>query len=238
MDIDPLEVIEKNEEDDKQQTAKNKLNAMVAVTVACLATFMGICHVKDDNIVQAMQQAQADKIDHWAFYQARNIRADIARSTISQLQLQAANTSGSQRSQYDAQIEAYQALVTKQDTEKVKLKQQAEDDQKTYDGLNFHDDQFDLADAAISIAISLLAVTALTNKSWLYWLALLPTSFGIVMGIAGLSNLSIHPDALTKLLSQVPSTSSTLDTVAWASTDRDRSTQSLVRVASQHENRV
>jgi hypothetical protein len=238
MDIDPLEVIEKNEEDGKQQTAKNKLNAMVAVTVACLATFMGICHVKDDNIVQAMQQAQADKIDHWAFYQARNIRADIARSTISQLQLQAANTSGSQRSQYDAQIEAYQALATKQDTEKAKLKQQAEEDQKTYDGLNFHDDQFDLADAAISIAISLLAVTALTNKSWLYWLALLPTSFGIVMGIAGLFNLSIHPDALTKLLSQVLSTSSTLDTVAWASTDRDRSTQSLVRVASQHENRV
>ena len=30
-----------------------------------LATFMGICKVKDDNIVQAMQQAQADKIDNY-----------------------------------------------------------------------------------------------------------------------------------------------------------------------------
>jgi len=39
----------------------------VAVTVALLATFLGICKVKDDNIVQAMQQAQADRIDHWAF---------------------------------------------------------------------------------------------------------------------------------------------------------------------------
>ncbi len=223
MDIDPLEVIEQNKEDSQQQTAKNKLNAMVAVTVACLATFMGICHVKDDNIVQGMQQAQADKIDHWAFYQARNIRADIARSTITQLQLQSANTNGSQKAQYDAQITAYQAIVIKQDTEKQKLKLQAEEDQKTYDGLNFHDDQFDLADAAISIAISLLAVTALTNKSWLYWIALFPTVFGVVMGIAGLFNLGIHPDALTKLLSQAPDTATDANSIALIRCDDDRS---------------
>ncbi len=30
-----------------------------AITVAILATFMGICKVNDDNIVQAMRQAQA-----------------------------------------------------------------------------------------------------------------------------------------------------------------------------------
>ena len=219
MDIDPLEVIEQNREDSQQQNAKNKLNAMVAVTVACLATFMGICHVKDDNIVQGMQQAQADKIDHWAFYQARNIRADIARSTITQLQLQSVNTNGSQRAQYDTQIKAYQAIATKQDNEKEKLKLQAEEDQKTYDGLNFHDDQFDLADAAISIAISLLAVTALTNKSWLYWMSLFPTVFGVVMGIAGLFNLGIHPDALTKLLSQAPDTAADANSIALIMSD-------------------
>ncbi len=214
MDIDPLEAVEKTEETNQQQAAKNKLNALVAVTVACLATFIGICHVKDDNIVQGMQQAQADKLDHWAFYQARNIRGDIARSTITQLQLQAANTSGAQRTKYDAQIKAYQAIAAKQDREKDKLKQQAEQDQKTYDGLNFHDDQFDLADAAISIAISLLAVTALTNKTWLYWVALIPTGFGALMGFAGLLNLDIHPDALTKLLSQTSPTSAAIELAA------------------------
>ena len=49
--------------------------------MAVLATFMGICKVKDDNIVQAMQQAQADKLDHWAFYQARNLRQEMAEAT-------------------------------------------------------------------------------------------------------------------------------------------------------------
>lgn len=202
MDIDPLDVVEKNEQNNQQQAAQNKLNTLVAVTVACLATFIGICHVKDDNIVQGMQQAQADKIDHWAFYQARNIRGEVASSTVTQLKLQSLNSSGSQRTQYDTQIKAYQAIADKQDREKAQLKQQAEEDQKTYDALNFHDDQFDLADAAVSIAISLLAVTALTNKFWLYLIALLPTGFGLIMGLAGLLNLGIHPDALTKLLSQ------------------------------------
>ena len=35
--------------------------------MALLATFMGVCKVKDDNIVQAMQQAQTDRIDHWSY---------------------------------------------------------------------------------------------------------------------------------------------------------------------------
>ncbi len=69
--------------------AHSRLNTWVAITVALLATFMGICKVKDDNIVQAMQQAQADKIDHWSFYQARNIRQEIAQATLSQLTLAA-----------------------------------------------------------------------------------------------------------------------------------------------------
>jgi hypothetical protein len=220
MDIDPLEVVEQAEDNNQQQTAKNKLNAMVAITVACLATFMGICNVKGGNIVQGMQQAQADKIDHWAFYQARNIRGDIARSTATQLQLQSAGSLGDRKAQYEAQIKAYQAIAAKQDREKDKLKQQAEEDQKTYEGLNVHDDQLDLAEAAISIAISLLAVTALTNKYWLYWMALVPTSFGVIMGLAGLLNLDLHSDALTKLLSQSPITST--DRISLVFLDNDR----------------
>ena len=64
-----------------------RLNTWVAITVALLATFMGICKVRDDNLVQAMQQAQADKIDHWSFYQARNIRQEVAQAAEDQLEL-------------------------------------------------------------------------------------------------------------------------------------------------------
>jgi hypothetical protein len=61
MDVDPLEHVEDKDEKDDGGKSKSNLNRWVAVTVAILATFMGICKVKDDNIVQAMQQAQAPK---------------------------------------------------------------------------------------------------------------------------------------------------------------------------------
>ena len=48
-----------------------------------------------------------------------------------------------------------------------------------YDKLNYKDDQFDLAEAAIAIAIALLAITALTHVWWLFWLAMIPSVFGI-----------------------------------------------------------
>jgi len=182
MDLDPMEIVETAQsEGRKPRTAW--LNPAVAITVALLATFMGICKVKDDNIVQAMQQAQADKLDHWQFYQARNIREEVAKSTLVQLRLQALAATPKQQAAYD------------------ELKRQAEQDQAHYDAFNYRDDQFDLSDASIAIAISLLAVASLTQLPWLYLLALLPSGFGFVMGAAGLAGWALHPEGLIKLLS-------------------------------------
>jgi hypothetical protein len=178
----------------------SRLNAAVAITVALLATFTGICKVKDDNIVQAMQQAQADKIDHWGYYQARNLREEVAKATLVQLRLQAVDRPA-QRADYDAAIAQYEALAKDQAQKKADLQKQAIADQATYDALNFRDDQFDLSDAAVAIAISLLAIAALTQYWWVYLLALVPSAFGVVMGMAGLAGWSFHPTGLVQLLS-------------------------------------
>src|SRR5437660_7092427 len=90
MDPDPMQFVEEDgEKKDAAAVAEAKksrahLNTLVAISVALLATFMGICKVKDDNIVQAMQQAQADKIDNYSWYQARNIREEVANATVAQ----------------------------------------------------------------------------------------------------------------------------------------------------------
>lgn len=200
MDIDPLELVETAQVGARKPRAA-WLNPAVAITVALLATFMGICKVKDDNIVQAMQQAQADKLDHWQFYQARNIREEVAKSTLVQLRLLALAATPKQQAAYAEQMQAYETLAKEQNGKKDELKQQAEKDQASYDALNFRDDQFDLSDASIAIAISLLAVASLTQLPWLYLLALLPSGFGFVMGCAGLAGWAVHPDGLIKLLS-------------------------------------
>ena len=200
MDVDPMETVDALKDERPADRSTARLNAMVAVTIAVLATFMGICKIKDDNIVQAMQQAQADKLDHWNFYQARNIRQEVAMSTVEQLKLARLGRSGTDAEAYDATIARYETIAAEQSQKKDESKKQAEQDQKTYDGLNLHDDQFDLSDAALALAIALLAVTALTHQWWLYWLTLVPTSFGVLMGLSGLLGWSLHPDALVRLL--------------------------------------
>src|SRR6266550_2001407 len=197
MEIDPLQ-----SSDDSTANAKHaRLTTWVAITVALLATFMGICKVKDDNIVQAMQQAQADKLDHWNFYQARNIRQEIAQAELTQLNLSRGSQPATQITKADSAIARYVALVKDQATKKDSLRVQAEQDQKNYDALNYRDDQFDLSDTLIALAISMLALTALTHKRWLFWIAMVPTALGVIMGLAGLLGWAIHPDALSRLLS-------------------------------------
>src|SRR5437660_1439838 len=207
MDPDPMQYID--EEKDKKESeekadvasARARLNTLVAISVALLATFMGICKVKDDNIVQAMQQAQADKIDNYSWYQARNIREEVARATIAQLKAQAAAAPLQAKPIFEEQIKTYEAIAQEQAEKKKQQQADADKADKTYNELNYHDDQFDLSDAMLALAISLLAVTALTQKRWLFIIAMVPTFFGVFMGLAGLLSWHIHPNFLTRLLS-------------------------------------
>src|SRR5260370_13182614 len=203
MAPDPMQFVEEDNDKKETETRKSKvhLNTWVAISVALLATFMGVCKVKDDNIVQAMQQAQADKMENYSWYQAGNIREEVAKATAAQLTAQATAAPPQAKPVFDAQIKTYEALAQDQ-AEKKKI-QQADADKadQTYNELNYHDDQFDLSDAMLALAISLLAVTALTQKHWLFGLAMLPTVFGVIMGLAGLLGWHVHPTSWPRLLS-------------------------------------
>ena len=201
MEIDPLESTSNVRDSSRGDARARQLNSWVAVTIALLATFAGICKVRDDNLVQAMQQAQADKLDHWNFYQARNIRQDVAEAALDQLELTTAGASAEGRKRAAPVIARYRATAERQKTQKAELKKAAEADQKLYDELNYRDDQFDLADALTAIAISLLALTSLTQKRWLFGVALVATLLGLIMGLAGLLSWRLHPDAISRLLS-------------------------------------
>ena len=86
-----------------------------------------------------------------------------AISACSAADQQAASALPAAQAAYQEQIKKYQAIA--QDQEEKKKTQQAAADQadKTYNELNFHDDQFDLSDAMLALAISLLAMTASTR---------------------------------------------------------------------------
>ncbi|MEA2236924.1 MAG: hypothetical protein QOC81_1648 [Thermoanaerobaculia bacterium] len=182
--------------------AESRFNSIIALLVAIAATFMALCNVKDGNIVQAMQQAQSNGVDQWSYYQAKGMKLNLAESVLDQLMLQRAIlTDPKFAPMIDQKIASYQSQVKKYEKEKADIKKKAEDYQKEYDGLNVHDDQFDMSDACLSVAIALFGITALTKKRWLLGLASLFMLFGVIFGLAGFFAWGIHPDFLAKFLS-------------------------------------
>src|SRR6266481_4946654 len=72
---------------EKAQESHSRLNTAVAAFVAIAATLMALNNVKDGNIVQAMQQAQANGVDEWAYYQAKGTKQNLAISAREQIEL-------------------------------------------------------------------------------------------------------------------------------------------------------
>jgi len=181
--------------------AKNRLNNWIAISVAIISVFMAVTKVKDDNIVQAMLQAKSDAVDSWNEYQSKKIKHHMAELGINQVQALQVMAQGKGIVVLSSQQKQYQDSITRYQAEEEVLIKKAKGLEKQYDDLNFRDDQFDLSDATLSISLAMLAITALTGKRKLLALAWLFAGFGLLMGLAGLMGLSLHPTALVKLLS-------------------------------------
>ena len=181
----------------------SRLNAAVAASVAIAATFMAICNVKDGNIVQAMQQKQTLTVDAWSYFQAKSTKQALAEAAIDQLTAlrDASSTlTPEQRAALDKRIADHVARVKKYDLEKEAIKKEAEGHEKEFERLNVHDDQFDMAEASISVSLALFGVTALTQKRWLFVVATLFCGFGFFVGLAGFLGFGFRPEWLAKLL--------------------------------------
>jgi ABC-type multidrug transport system fused ATPase/permease subunit len=172
---------------------KNYINARVALFVAITATFMALCNVKDGNIVQAMSQAQAHSIDAWSYFQAKSTKQAIAENSLKTLKLQ--HLPGS-----EALVQEYEAEIKRYEKEKAEIKAQAEGFQKEYDDINLFDDQFDMTDALLTIAIAMFGITSLTQKKWLLYFSLGVSITGIILGVTAFMKISLHSDFVSMIL--------------------------------------
>jgi hypothetical protein len=182
----------------------DRMNALIGLMVAIIATFMALCNVKDGNIVQAMAQDQASAIDEWALFQAKGTKLNLAESVLDQLTLERElrpDLSADARGHLDRKIADYAGHVKLYEVEKGEIMAKAKGFRTDYDALNVHDDQFDLAEALMSVAIALLGITALTRHRLLLGFGIGLGGLGVMFGFAGFLKLGLHPDFLTSLFS-------------------------------------
>jgi tripartite-type tricarboxylate transporter receptor subunit TctC len=75
MEINPI---------DTAEARASRLHATVALTVALLSTVMGVCKVKDDNIVQAMPHVKAGRLRGLAVTSAKRVAAFSELPTVAE----------------------------------------------------------------------------------------------------------------------------------------------------------
>lgn len=186
-----------------EHAQESSLNSWIALLVAICATFMALCNVKDGNVVQAMQQAQTQAVDQWSFYQAKSTKQHLAENNAEMIAIQLELIPGlspASRAKLEARIEDAHAKAKKYEKEKEEIRAEAQKQEKAYNDLNVFDDQFDMAEACLTVAIAMFGVTALTKKRPLFLLAMTFGGFGVAFGLAGFLHGNLHPDWLAKLL--------------------------------------
>src|SRR3954467_14530508 len=166
--------------------ARDRLNSTIAVLVAILAAFMAVTKIKDDNIVQTMLQDKSDAVNKWSENKSKKIKLHVMEVGRDQAQMLRTEQDAAQ---VDEQVKRYGSEIDRYTKDANDLQTEAKGLEGQYDALNYRDDQFDLSDAALSVALAMLAVTALTRKRWLLWASLIFAGFGFMMGLGGLLGL-------------------------------------------------
>ncbi|MEQ7873894.1 DUF4337 domain-containing protein [Sphingomonas sp. ASV193] len=176
--------------------AKDKaLNRRIAITVVLLSVFMAFAGIKDRNITKDMSRDQAQAIDLWNEYQATKTKRHLSQASADEIAALSTDPARSAKL-----VAADTKDVAKYAAEEPRLARQATAAQEDYDRLDQRHDQFDLADAAITTAISVAAVTALIELPWLLFVTWAFGAFGVAMGLAGFLSIDLGLDRIAGFL--------------------------------------
>ncbi len=170
---------------DEAEVHDKRLNRFVATTVVILSVSMALVNIKDGNIVQNMQQAQATQVDTWNEYQATRLKLHMEEI--------AAAAGG-------ADLPRAQAGIAKYSSESKDLKAKAQAAKEDYDRNGYRDDQFDLSEGFASIALATTAIAALADTWWLLFFGWAASGLALLFSVAGFAQLPIHPDAIISFL--------------------------------------
>lgn len=178
------------------EPSNNPFSNRVALTIAILASFIAFSAIKSGNVAEAMQQAQAERNNGWAWYQAVRVREDMGTYELANLERLSRNATPVERARLAPEIVAQNAEIVKIRARLDETRGRAQAAEKDYDRLNLLGDHYDLSDALLAIAITLLAIATLSGVKWLYWFSMAPAVAGFVFALAAMLQRPFNMEAL------------------------------------------
>ena len=186
-------------EDVKTESSDKRLNDLVAITVVLLSVFMAVSNIKDDNVVQAMLNVQAEAVDAWAEYQAARLKLHVDENGLLHLRL-LETAGGVDRGLSATQAADYESDLAKYEGRSAETMAKAKAMEAEYRRLGFRDDQFDISEAFLSIGVAVAAVATLVERYIVLYIAWGSGTLGITFGAAGFAGWNLRPEWLAQLI--------------------------------------
>ena len=181
------EIHEERAENEAAETFRNRAALLIAVLAAVLAVGgLGGGNATDDMVANNIKAS-----DTWAFYQAKNVRQTMYEIEAGKLKaaLAAGTVPAAERPAAEARLKEYEATVARHDSEpdpkdptngegKKELSAQAQAHEADFAEASARDNNFDLAEVALQLALVLGSVAILAVNRWILTLSL-------ALGLAG-----------------------------------------------------
>ena len=189
------EIHEERAENEAAETFRNRAALLIAVLAAVLAIGgLGGGNATDDMVANNIKAS-----DSWAFYQAKNVRQTMYEIEADNLKAGLAGLSGEARAAAEARLKDYQSTIARYDSEpdpkapndplkgegKKEISARAKSYEAAFDQASARDNNFDLAEVALQLALVLGSVAILAVNRWILGLSLALGVVGSLLTLNG-----------------------------------------------------
>lgn len=177
---DAAELIAELKEERSEQQQEDRFNRGAALLIAVMAAVLAVGGLGGGNATDDMIISNIRASDTWAFYQAKNVRQTAYEIEVAELESRLPQAAGPGRAELAGRIADYKATIARYDDEpdpeapddpmrgegKRQLMAQAQAFEAARDVAVAKDDNFDLAEVALQLALVLGSVAILaTNRT-------------------------------------------------------------------------
>ena len=175
---DAAELIAELREDRAEHDSEERFNRRAALLIAVMAAVLAVGGLGGGNATDDMIISNIRASDTWAFYQAKNVRQTAYEIEVAELQSRLPGASPAEREDLEARIADFEATIARYDSEpdpeapgdplrgegKQQLMAQARAFEAARDVSVAKDDNFDLAEVALQLALVLGSVAILASN--------------------------------------------------------------------------
>ena len=196
---DAAELIAELKEERSEHAAEDRFNRGAALLIATMAAVLAVGGLGGGNATDDMIISNIRASDTWAFYQAKNVRQTMYEIEVADLESRLPLETGADRAALEARIAEYQATVARYDDEpdpeapadplrgegKKQLMAQAQAFEAARDVAVAKDDNFDLAEVALQLALVLGSVAILAGNRAILTVSGLLGALGALLTLNG-----------------------------------------------------